>query len=52
MTKKNIFISGASRGIGKSMAQHFANNNFNVVGTSRNNFKFDDDLENLFPIKA
>ena len=51
MTKKNIFISGASRGIGKSMAEHFAKSNFNVVGTSRNNFKFDDDLENLFPIK-
>ena len=51
MTKKNIFISGASRGIGKSMAQHFAKSNFNVVGTSRNNFKFDNNLENLFPIK-
>ena len=51
MTKKNIFISGASRGIGKSMAQHFAKSNFNVVGTSRSNFKFDKDLENLFPIK-
>jgi 3-oxoacyl-[acyl-carrier protein] reductase len=51
MTKKNIFISGASRGIGKSMAQHFAKSNFNVVGTSRNDFKFDSDLENLFPIK-
>ena len=33
------------------MAQHFAKSNFNVVGTSRNNFKFDSDLENLFPIK-
>ena len=51
MTKKNIFISGASRGIGKSMAQHFAKSNFNVVGTSRNNFKFDNNLENLLPIK-
>ena len=51
MTKKNIFISGASRGIGKSMAEHFAKSNFNVVGTSRNNFRFDIDLENLFPIK-
>ena len=51
MTKKNIFISGASRGIGKSMAQHFAKSNFNVVGTSRNNFKFDNDLENLLPIQ-
>ena len=33
------------------MAIHFANNNFNVVGTSRNNFNFDDESENLFPIK-
>ena len=51
MRKRNIFISGASRGIGESMAKHFAKNNFNVVGTSRNNFKFDDDLENLLPLK-
>ena len=51
MTKRNIFISGASRGIGKSMAKHFAKSNYNVVGTSRSNFKFDDDLENLLPIK-
>ena len=51
MKKRNIFISGASRGIGKSMAKHFAKSNFNVVGTSRNNFQFDDDLENLLPIK-
>lgn len=51
MKKRNIFISGASRGIGKSMAKHFAKSNFNVVGTSRNNFKFDDDLENLLSIK-
>ena len=51
MKKRNVFISGASRGIGKSMAKHFAKSNFNVVGTSRNNFKFDDDLENLLPLK-
>ena len=51
MRKRNIFISGASRGIGESMAKHFAKSNFNVVGTSRNNFKFDDDLENLLPLK-
>ena len=51
MTKRNVFISGASRGIGKSMAEHFAKSNFNVVGTSRDNFKFDNDTENLFPIK-
>ena len=51
MKKRNVFISGASRGIGESMAKHFAKSNFNVVGTSRNNFKFDDDLENLLPLK-
>ena len=51
MKKRNVFISGASRGIGKSMAKHFAKSNFNVIGTSRNNFKFDDDLENLLPLK-
>ncbi len=51
MKKRNIFISGASRGIGESMAKHFAKSNFNVVGTSRNNFKFDDDLENFLPLK-
>ena len=33
------------------MAKHFAKSNFNVIGTSRNNFKFDDDLENLLPLK-
>ena len=51
MKKRNIFISGASRGIGESMAKYFAKSNFNVVGTSRNNFKFDDDLENLLPLR-
>ena len=51
MKKRNVFISGASRGIGESMAKHFAKSNFNVVGTSRNNFKFDEDLENLLPLK-
>ena len=51
MKKRNVFISGASRGIGESMAKHFAKSNFNVVGTSRNNFKFDDDLENLLQLK-
>ena len=51
MKKRNVFISGASRGIGESMSKHFAKSNFNVVGTSRNNFKFDDDLENLLPLK-
>ena len=48
---KNVFISGASRGIGRAIAYHFAKNNFVVVGTSRNEFEFDQKNENLIPIK-
>ena len=51
MKSMNVFISGASRGIGKNIALHFANKNFNVVGTSRNEFEFKEKLDNLFPIK-
>ena len=60
MIKRNVFVSGASRGIGRDIAIHFANNGYKVVGTSRKNFDFDDDynnfdfddvLYNLFPIK-
>ena len=48
---KNVFISGASRGIGRAIAYHFANNNFVVVGTSRNEFEFDQKSDNLIPLK-
>ena len=51
MSRENIFVSGASRGIGKDIAINFAKKGFNVVGTSRNNFIFSEDLENLIPIK-
>ena len=51
MSKGNVFISGASRGIGKSIANHFAENDYKVIGTSRNDFEFDNKLENLIPIK-
>ena len=51
MSKGNVFISGASRGIGKSIANHFAENDYKVIGTSRNNFEFDNKSENLIPIK-
>ena len=51
MSRENIFVSGASRGIGKDIAINFAKKGFNVVGTSRNNFNFSEDLENLMPIK-
>ena len=48
---KNVFISGASRGIGRAIAYHFAKNNFVVVGTSRNEFQFDQKSDNLIPLK-
>ena len=51
MSNGNVFISGASRGIGNSIAKYFAKNDYIVVGTSRNEFKFDDKTENLIPVK-
>ena len=51
MKNGNVFISGASKGIGKSIAYNFAKNNYTVVGTSRQEFEFDNKLENLIPIK-
>ena len=51
MSKGNVFISGASRGIGKSIANHFAENDYKVIGTSRNDFEFDSKSKNLIPIK-
>ena len=51
MSNGNVFISGASRGIGNSIAKYFAQNDYIVVGTSRNEFKFDVKTENLIPIK-
>ena len=34
MSNGNVFISGASRGIGNSIAYHFAENDYVVVGLS------------------
>ena len=51
MSRENIFVSGASRGIGKEIAINFAKKGFNVVGTSRSDFNFNLDLDNLKPIK-
>ncbi len=51
MIKGNVFVSGASRGIGKSIAINFAKNNYNVVGTSRKNFSLDENIKNFKPLK-
>ena len=51
MTKENVFISGASRGIGKDIALLFANNGYKVIGTSRSDFSIDNNLDNFIPLK-
>ncbi len=51
MNKKVVFISGASRGIGESLANYFAEKDYYVVGTSRNDFKLKNTSKNFFPIK-
>ena len=51
MTKENVFISGASLGIGKDIALLFANNGYKVIGTSRSDFSIDDNLDNFIPLK-
>jgi len=51
MNNKVVFISGASRGIGESLANYFVENNYYVVGTSRNDFNFKNKTKNLLPIK-
>ena len=50
---KNILITGASRGIGESIAYYFADKGFNVVGTARSEFKFKKNnfKGTLFPIR-
>ena len=37
---KNVLITGASRGIGESIAYYFAERGYYVVGTARSDFKF------------
>lgn len=50
MSEEVVFISGASRGIGSAIAEHFANKGHKVIGTSRSNFTFDSDNSNLIPL--
>lgn len=50
MSEEVVFISGASRGIGTAIAEHFANKGHKVIGTSRSNFIFDSDNSNLIPL--
>jgi 3-oxoacyl-[acyl-carrier protein] reductase len=50
MSEEVVFISGASRGIGTAIAEHFANKGYKVIGTSRTNFTFNSNNKNLIPI--
>lgn len=51
MDKKVVLISGASRGIGASIAMHLASLGYKVIGTARSEFKFDKPSDNLIPLK-
>lgn len=51
MDNKVVLISGASRGIGASIAIHLAKLGYKVVGTARSDFKFDNYSDNLIPLK-
>ena len=51
MIKGNVFVSGASRGIGKNIATLFSKNGFKVIGTSRNEFSIADCNDNFIPLK-
>ena len=46
MKDKKVFVSGASRGIGKSIAEYFLMNNYIVIGTSRSDSNIDKDYKN------
>ena len=50
MSEEVVFISGASRGIGTAIAEHFVNKGHKVIGTSRTNFTFNSNNKNLIPI--
>ena len=45
MNRKTVFVTGGSRGIGKSIVLEFLNNNYNVVAGFKTNKEFLSDLE-------
>ena len=50
MNKEVVFISGASRGIGTTIAESFAQLGYTVIGTSRSEFEFENKQNNLIPL--
>jgi NADP-dependent 3-hydroxy acid dehydrogenase YdfG len=61
MSKKVIWITGGSSGIGFATAKYFLKNNWNVIISSSNSEKLtnaknkiinEDNIENLYPIKC
>ena len=49
--KKNILITGDSRGLGKSIKKELEKHNFNLIGISRNSNDINYDLSNPDKIK-
>ncbi len=50
--KKVIFITGATRGIGRNMALYFARENYIVVGSGRNEDKLNEVREEILKISG
>jgi len=50
MSKKVVFITGASSGIGKAIAEYLQTKNYSVYGTSRNPDKYPDSKINLLAL--
>lgn len=50
MSKKVVFITGASSGIGKAIAEYLQAKNYSVYGTSRNPDKYPDSKINLLAL--
>lgn len=50
MSKKIVFITGASSGIGKSIAEYLSDKGYKVYGTSRNPDKYPDSKIVLLPL--
>ena len=45
--KKNLLITGGSKGLGKEIKKHYLNKNFNIINISRTKLKNSENLLNF-----